>query len=211
MKTASLTASIFLAFLVFSSSCTIQKRVHLPGYHVERHQKKKQQNSGDHLTKISEKRTSSVLEQEVVAVYCDTVTPLVNAERKSIQPIIKEARSPMVPGGEDQQNSEQQKPELKNPRENQSQAGLRDDPFGSREFNRWGLTGILLVGVSLIATFGLFATLPALISCIRGLVQTDREPMRYKGRKLYVVGIIISAILFSFFLRALLSGFYFSF
>jgi len=93
MKISSLTALIFLVFLVFSSSCTIQKRVHLPGYHVERHQKKKLQNSGDHLTKTPDKKTASVAEQEGVDITSDSLRGIAHEETESTLLITEEAKS----------------------------------------------------------------------------------------------------------------------
>jgi|GEM_PF-2104149 len=199
MKISSLTALIFLVFLVFSSSCTIQKRVHLPGYHVERHQKKKLQNSGDHLTKTPDKKTASVAEQEGVDITSDSLRGIAHEETESTLLITEEAKSSRMLGADDEKNRTEpaeykdSKSELKKPKAFQPDKVVREAQIDDREMNSSGLAGFILAVMPIVFSYAIFALPVALILSIIGLVQTNREPGRYKGRQLYIAGVAIAA------------------
>ncbi|MFT7209020.1 MAG: hypothetical protein ACI93E_000647 [Flavobacteriales bacterium] len=192
MKTNALYSTFLLCVLILVSSCTVQKRVHLPGFHVQRNQKNKQPKSQEQVAKFDEERTSSVSDRGLISTITDSTTlqtdtpeerwyPTIR-EKESINDYTKERALPFVP------EPDKTRAGKVFPR-NVQQA----DPNDPRVINNSGLIGIILTALTFVNPVFIFGLPIAVALLIIGLVQTNREPQRYKGKKLYIAGLVIVA------------------
>lgn len=188
--------------LLGASSCTIQKRVHLPGYHMEWHQKKKPQKKQNQTVQEQEEQTSNAFEQPMVIALNDSIKAAATKATESHDLTTKAKKSLDVVDFEDRSQEmvvlQRDESPLIVAERKQAADSLdvwAETPPDTREFNTWGLVGFSILVLPYIYSYALFALPIGLIFSIIGLVQTNRQPWRFKGKKLYIFGIVTAMLM----------------
>lgn len=190
-----------LFLFICLTSCTIQKRVHLPGYHVEWNQKKKPHKPLKQSQNLEEESVVLVPVEEPVVISNDSLlhavkqTPSPQTEVPKTSHFAPQKRTIDPSKLKKERSNEQQEPLFSKPIPNHIKNAVGATVEDEKEYNKTGLLGfIFALGFWLVPFYGPILLLPALICSSVGLFQTKEEPEKYKGETLYLTGIVICAL-----------------
>lgn len=207
MKVKNLSLILGLLLFIFAlSSCTIDKRVHLPGYHVEWHGTKHKTdlivknnpaNISENIEKISERESIAVTSETSVSTQAVITEDYVSETARTSRVVTSKKEKTNL--------KSDQKTNLTVNSSNQSQSSFRaefregykaimtvdaDQPL---QTNGLGVAGFVssLVGLFI---FGIVLGAMAVIFCAIALGQINKQPGKWKGKGLVIAGLVIGLL-----------------
>lgn len=210
---------LFLFIGFFISSCSIQKRQHLPGYHLTFHKKytsseayktKNHDLSDDDVTDITEDANRS----DVTPDQHPFLTDLINEDEEFIQINLSKLNEKLTfPNRKSNSKTTAEKTvvfrdlSIKKKTKNKS---LYENPEEDRASNLALIGFILSLAFIILGPLGLFTSIAGIVLCSMALKRMSPET---KHRKLAKAGLIISIVTTSLFILALvfLLAFFFFF